>query len=479
MKDSNKGGYDWGSTSATSERSIAEKVKEYGYKAYAVGKWHVGERHYRFTPTGRGFHRFYGQWTNSDHFQHCHYKDNRGFDLHYEEQGWSDSMDSSVPYHRYVTEGIGKYSAEIYKEAAYRFLTEHKMRYPEVPFFLYYAMYANHMPMEAPHDYYTLGDCTDSKYPSANRKTLCAMSAAMDVALANLTSLLESQFNQDNYVVVITGDNGGSVEWGSNNTPLTGGKGDQYEGGIRNHAVVWGNSADLRKVRGKPYRGGFMHLVDWHATFVELASLGMTPGESHIPKFMSGHSVWHSIVTETASPVTKIISASEGSESWLNWYVRVGEWKLKINAKTWLAGGHADSAMELYHIGTDDEECDLSSGASRDDQSFTRQCSKNLVDSNTQKKNELMEVFKSMKQNQRVTEGDDDLDECPDCVNDMSGTLWAEFSSKSIIPCNSCDPSPSSCSKTATRCCNSVTIAYPDKSGFPKNTACPEYWKGE
>ncbi len=50
--------------------------------------------------------------------------------------------------------------------------------------------------------------------------------------------------------------------------PLRGKKGQIWEGGTRNNAVVWGNLVP-EAVR-RTYSRGLVHVTDWHATFAAL-----------------------------------------------------------------------------------------------------------------------------------------------------------------------------------------------------------------
>ncbi|HEY1381187.1 MAG TPA: arylsulfatase [Gemmataceae bacterium] len=138
MEDKGKPGYrgDLAPTCVT----IAEALKPAGYRAYAVGKWHVT----RFTspdgpkhnwPLQRGFERFYGTITGAGSYYDPQtlVRDNTTISAH----GDPDYQ----PERYYYTHAIG--------EHAVRFIADHHRDHAADPFFLYVAFTAAHWPMHA------------------------------------------------------------------------------------------------------------------------------------------------------------------------------------------------------------------------------------------------------------------------------------------------------------------------------------------
>jgi arylsulfatase len=120
--------------------TIAEALKPAGYRAYAVGKWHVtrfltpdGPRHH--WPLQRGFDRYYGTLTGSGSYYDpgTLTRDNTAI---------SPFADKDYrPKDYYYTDAI--------TEHAVRFIDDHCRDHGDRPFFLYVAYTAAHWPMQA------------------------------------------------------------------------------------------------------------------------------------------------------------------------------------------------------------------------------------------------------------------------------------------------------------------------------------------
>jgi len=317
--------------SSKDETTIAQRLNGEGYVSYAIGKWHVGWEAWAKTPIGRGFRRYMGNLLNPvDHYTHCssaHLSSvsDLFFDQTYMESHpfASESSSPSEPHWEAAEGAIGKYDTEVYDQVARTFLLQHKDKFPEKPFFLYYAMYADHHPYQA--DAVWKEGC--GEVVSEGRRNLCGMQYAADSALFNLTQLLKTHYADDDYVMILTGDNGGMIGRGqgvqgwSNNAPLRGAKFADWEGSVHSRAMVWGKHPDLQasSMLGKMYTGGFMHLVDWHATMAELGGASLDTGR--FPA--SGTSVWKAVLSNGKSPRQEI-GVKSGYDRMA--YFRAGDW---------------------------------------------------------------------------------------------------------------------------------------------------------
>lgn len=214
------------------EVTIAEALKEQGYKTFFAGKWHLGGT--GFGPLEQGFdinvagHKGGGPYGGGKYFH---------------------PFPKEMPN---IASKPGDHLPTRLAEETSKFITENK----EGPFLAYLSFYSVHTPLmgrEDLVDYYKkkrdrmgLEDVFGKEPPRNVRETqahavYAAMIHAMDQAVGKVLDTLEEQGIADNTLVVFTGDNGGlSTSEGSptSNLPLRAGKGWLYEGGIREPTIV-------------------------------------------------------------------------------------------------------------------------------------------------------------------------------------------------------------------------------------------------
>jgi len=108
----------------------------------------------------------------------------------------------------------------------------------EKPFFLYYAPYAVHTPIQAVKS--LLGKYTGKRgWNGQNNAAYATMVENLDTQIGRLINLLEKSGKMENTFILFTSDNGG-VYGITSQSPLRAGKGSPYEGGIREPMfVVW------------------------------------------------------------------------------------------------------------------------------------------------------------------------------------------------------------------------------------------------
>lgn len=120
--------------------TIAQVLRESGYRNYCTGKWHVcrntrsdGPKHN--WPLQRGFDRFYGCYAGTgNYFEPIVARDNTPI------SPFDDPEYKPDEY--YFTDAVSDQAA--------RFIREHQRQTPDKPFFLYVAYTAPHWPMQAP-----------------------------------------------------------------------------------------------------------------------------------------------------------------------------------------------------------------------------------------------------------------------------------------------------------------------------------------
>ncbi len=194
----------------TNELTIGDYMKTLDYKTAFYGKWHLGGAD-RFHPLKRGFDEFYGFRGGARSY--FPYLDLPKSHLDKMERNFGNFEE----HKGYLTDALAK--------NAISFIKENKNE----PFFVVMSFNAVHTPMDA--------DKKDlKKFPKLtdNRKTVAAMTLALDRACGNIFKALKKLKLDKNTIIVFTNDNGGpSDKNASDNAPLSGTKSNHLEGGIR------------------------------------------------------------------------------------------------------------------------------------------------------------------------------------------------------------------------------------------------------
>jgi arylsulfatase A-like enzyme len=209
------------------EITLAGGLKKLGYATGMVGKWHLGYRP-KFRPLDRGFDEFFG-FLGGAHS----YVDAK-----------ADATNPILRGNDPVDEK--EYLTDAFAREAVAFIERHKSE----PFFLYLPFNATHAPLQAP-DKYTN---RFSQIGDARRRTYAAMLSAMDDAVGAVVEKLRASQLEENTLVFFIGDNGGPTpRTSSKNDPLSGFKGQVWEGGIRVPFVAqWKGHLPEGKVYGEP-----------------------------------------------------------------------------------------------------------------------------------------------------------------------------------------------------------------------------------
>lgn len=192
------------------ERLLPQFLKEAGYATSWVGKWHLGASP-KHVPWARGFddtfgfigggHRFIG-WK----------PDGRQYTLPLVRQG--QPLDD-VPAH--LTAALG--------DEAAGFVRQHVDR----PWLVYLAFNAPH----TPHEPTAEREARFAHETDPQRRRYLAQVSLLDDAVGAVTKALADSGQTGRTLVFFCSDNGGPVKNAADNTPLRGGKGQLYEGGLR------------------------------------------------------------------------------------------------------------------------------------------------------------------------------------------------------------------------------------------------------
>jgi arylsulfatase A-like enzyme len=246
----------------TNESTLADGMKALGYKTVLVGKWHLGLYQNEMLPTSRGFDQQFGYLSGEeDHYTHAVSPiggPSATPDCGPSAYG-STCLTDLQASGQLVASQNGSYSAFVYAAAAEAVVLQHNAS--SAPLFLYYALQDVHAPLEAPDEW--VAKCPEERFPNADRRTFCAMTLLADSAIGNLTRALRQARMLQDTIMVIAGDNGGMPSAAGNNWPLRGTKGELWEGGVRNSALVYAPSLVGRtRMAGKEYHG-LVHISDW------------------------------------------------------------------------------------------------------------------------------------------------------------------------------------------------------------------------
>lgn len=192
--------------------TMANYLKELGYKTAIFGKWHMGNAD-RYHPTKRGFDEFYGFRGGARSYMPY----DKGNTLEKKEDQLERGFGEFLEHQGYLTDVLAKEAAA--------FIEKNR----ENPFFVYLSFNAVHTPMEAiPEDLAKINGLI------GKRKTLAAMTLAMDRACGLVLQKLKELGLEENTIVVFTNDNGGPSDVNESvNDPLSGTKANHLEGGIR------------------------------------------------------------------------------------------------------------------------------------------------------------------------------------------------------------------------------------------------------
>ena len=318
--------------------TLPEALKQEGYKTFFAGKWHLGEK---------------GSWPE-DH----------GFDINI--GGW----DAGSPHGGYFApfnnpnlknnEDGENLSMRLANETV-KFIRENK----EDKFFAFLSFYAVHGPIEttqAKWEKYRQkakrNGIMDSGFKMGHylpiRQTqdnpiYAGLVESMDDAVGTVLDALKELGLEKNTIVIFTSDNGGVAAgdaFATSNLPLRGGKGYQFEGGIREPyfiKVPWLNNESTQC--NTPVTG-----TDFYPTILDLVGVELKPeehadGVSLLPllkgeKIENRSLIWH-----------YPHYGNQGGEP--SSIIRLGDWKLIYY--------YEDDRTELYNLRSDlGETSDLS-----------------------------------------------------------------------------------------------------------------------
>eukprot|EP00729_Bicosta_minor_P005101 gene5101-8271_t len=275
---------------------LATLLQQQGYSTHAVGKWDVGYVLRECLPTNRGYETFLGYYTacTADYWLHgapgatsakgpCNDVDfhnstvvftARAVEHIYATAAKNANIERRRNMQRNFAPNHGRNNSVTAKETAEAVTVadevEVEMEEQQQPLFvalMYHNVHDACMKdrkttsgLNAPFETVNLYSTTKLD----TWKVMGAMVTELDYGMGNLTDALESTGMWANSVIIFVSDNGGPLSH-STNHPLRGGKGSQWEGGVRVEAFVSSPLIPAAR-RGTTYNG-MVHSSDWFGDY--------------------------------------------------------------------------------------------------------------------------------------------------------------------------------------------------------------------
>lgn len=210
------------------EVTIAEMLKDVGYKTACVGKWHLGHLP-PCLPTYQGFDSYYGVPYSNDMWIDPANKLSPKIVIR---EGLTiDDLKAGHKRRNWVPlvrgEEVIEYPADQstltkrYTEEAIRFIQENK----DGPFFLYLPHTMVHVPL-----------AVSEAFKNRTGRLIWDAIEEVDWSVGQVLKAVQAAGIDENTLVLFTSDNGAAV---GSSLPLRARKGSVYDGGIREPTVMW------------------------------------------------------------------------------------------------------------------------------------------------------------------------------------------------------------------------------------------------
>ncbi len=292
------------------EITIAEHLKNYGYKTGLIGKWHLGAT-MDHGPLDQGFDYFFGfrggfidYYTHT--FLHAKWQRPQFHDLY---EGKDEVFFD------------GEYFPDLQISKTKEFLKQNK----DNPFFLYLPLNLPHYPEQADSSF--IEAYKDLKWP---RNSYAPMISTMDKKIGAVFNEINKLGLRDNTIIIYMSDNGHSTEdyynWdvsyggnggGGYTGKWRGAKGSFFEGGLRVPAIIsYPKQLPKGEVRNQPIMN-----LDIFPTLCEMINIPLPK------KQLDGNSILPIIQSDNAIPKRETMH-------WMwqdMWATRKGDWKLIYN----------------------------------------------------------------------------------------------------------------------------------------------------
>src|SRR5690625_2750076 len=311
-----------------SAKTIAEYMKEAGYRTAMMGKWGLGNK-----PNEQGFDYSLAYLDQID--AHSYYPPHL----------WENQQ--KLPLKGNQDDGRGTYSHNVFVNKTLEYIKDSSS---EEPFFLYLPYTLPHGAFEIPDD----APYSNEAWPQ-QKKNIAAMITLLDRDVGRILQLLEDKGIAENTIVFFTSDNGptgAGNRYFDSNGPLRGIKRDLYEGGIRVPLIAWWPGT----IQGGQTSHHVTAAWDFLPTLAELTGVEVQPGIdglSFVPELLGEEQPKHEFLyweyyhynwswgrdDYDGQPQNLLQSLA----------IRYGKWKAVKNN----IYHNADAMLELYDLSTD------------------------------------------------------------------------------------------------------------------------------
>lgn len=300
------------------EVTIAEVLKENGYRTALFGKWHLGAA-LGYGPNEQGFDTFYGHRGGFiDNYVH-YFLHGKGFhDL------WNNEEEI---FER------GSYYPSLMTDKAIEFMEENRNQ----PFFLYVAFNLPHYPEQPDSQFVAINE-----HLSEPRRSYATVISTVDDKIGQILNKLEELNLRDNTLVIFMGDNGHSTEetmirmddhlsglpkgtdycargGGGYTGKWRGAKSGFLEGGIRVPAII----SYPGLIPENEIRDQAITVMDFFPTICEVTG-------SKLPDcIIDGFSLLPVVESKTANSGHEVLYFQWRDQ----WAVRDGKWKLIVKGR--------------------------------------------------------------------------------------------------------------------------------------------------
>ena len=315
------------------EVTLAEAFRAAGYQTFFAGKWHLGSQGSH--PEDHGFDINVGGFRAGT--------PPGGFFVPYKNPKMTDG-----PLGECLPVRLGEETAQ--------FISQHR----EQPFFAFLSFYSVHAPIQTSESLWNKYQKKAEAHPTVSHRFVidrtmpvrqvqdhpvyAGMVESMDTGVGKVLDTLDSLNLTNDTIVIFTSDNGGVSSgdgYATSNLPLRGGKGRQWEGGIREpYMIRWPGRIEAGTSSSVPVIG-----MDFYPTLLDLCGLPERPSQTldgvSLKPIFDGRSIaqrnlyWH-----------YPHYGNQGGEP--SSIVRSGNWKL---IRYW-----EDQRVELYDLAQDPGE---------------------------------------------------------------------------------------------------------------------------